>query len=152
MIILISVHVSNITDADARIFDSLQIALYLIPAVNSVLVTYMIAHRIYVGSRPMTAAGLETITNPKLKRILDMVVQSSAIYTVVLLASAAMDTPVPLSQRNHAYLTSIAAARWYIDAALSVLSVWLSITSYCLWGLLMLYQTRDSYQLLWLRE
>ncbi|KAF9555616.1 hypothetical protein CPC08DRAFT_780314 [Agrocybe pediades] len=123
MIATISANLRNITDSKARLFDSLQIALYIIPAANSVLVTYLISYRVYVGTFPLPEgrAMQEPRRRRKVRRVIDIVVQSSAIYTVLLLARAALSSPEPLSERAGSRSSlALEAATDYLDITLTL--------------------------------
>jgi len=89
MIAIVSVHISNITLPVARVLDTLQIALYTLPAAISVMCTYLISHRIFVTSK-----------NRKFRKIIDIIVQSSLIYTVTLICAASSDVTKPHVQRS----------------------------------------------------
>ncbi|KAF9547842.1 hypothetical protein CPC08DRAFT_715718 [Agrocybe pediades] len=98
LIIDISANIHSINPAKARVFDILQIALYLIPVVISLATTYLICHRIYFTSHARN--GFRAPLKTTLRKVIDIVVQSSAMYTVALLGTALVDVPMPTSQRS----------------------------------------------------
>ncbi|KAF4619437.1 hypothetical protein D9613_004670 [Agrocybe pediades] len=90
-IIFISANIDNVTPSKAMAFNTLQLTLYIIPAVLSVITTALISYRI---------TKINTRRNSDLKRLVDIIVHSSAVYTVLLVMRAAFATPVPLAQRT----------------------------------------------------
>ena len=129
LVILISVNITHVTTAKAKIFDCIEIALYVIPVVISVVATYMIAHRIYYSSRKIKESGIGG--NEKLKNVLEIVIQSSAIYTIMLLGTVGLDMPVPAALRSGTRET----AYHYISALMAPISVRLVATfAYKIYG------------------
>ncbi|KAF4619473.1 hypothetical protein D9613_004658 [Agrocybe pediades] len=98
MIILIGVNIHNVTPAKARVFNSIHIALIVIPVFVSLTCTYLIAHRIYSSSRKV--AGGAMMRNQNLKRIIEITVQSSAIYSLILTVTVAVSAPTPTIVRS----------------------------------------------------
>jgi len=124
MIALISSSLSNITNSKARLFDSIQITLYVLPAAISVLATYLISHRIYLGSVPLTSNGHRMRQGNRMKGLIEIILQSSAIYTVVLLTRAALSSPAPLAERRNSRLSlEYESAGDYLDISLTLLAV-----------------------------
>jgi len=117
MIIFIGVNISNVTPKKAKIFNSIQITLYVIPVFISLVSSYLISHRIYFTTRQLP--GRRMRKNNKLKSIMEITIQSSLIYTLVLSATVAMNTPVPTSMRTELYYSIYS----YLSAILGPVTV-----------------------------
>lgn len=117
LICMISVHISDVTPSVATTLDSLEIALYSIPAAISLLCTYLICHRILFSSSKNHQSRIGR--NRKLFKIMEIIVESSLIYTVMLLCTAVLDVPIPRSGRSIKRET----AYTYMSALLTPISV-----------------------------
>jgi len=97
MIIIVSVNISYVSPSVASVLNSLQITLYTVPPAISVMCTYLISHRIYFGL--FQSEDSRHVRSPKLRKIIDIIVQSSLAYTVMLVCVAASDVTTPNSKR-----------------------------------------------------
>ena len=92
-IILISSSISDITVGKARMIDTLQICLYAISALLSLIATYLIAYRIISSARGQGKGY-------RLRHLVDIIVQSSVTYTLALVLNAVLSSPRPASEHT----------------------------------------------------
>jgi len=98
MITIISLNISHITPSVATMVNSHQIALYSIPAAICLMCTYLISHRIFFASLQNEHSRIGG--KRKLRKIIDIIVQSSFVYTVTLVCVAATDVTTPDAERS----------------------------------------------------
>ncbi|KAF9554881.1 hypothetical protein CPC08DRAFT_160022 [Agrocybe pediades] len=108
-IIFISANITNVTPSKAMIFDTLQLTLYITPAILSIITTTLISYRIIAVNKSR---------NRHLRRLVDIIAQSSAVYTLILVLRAALSTSVPDAQRTSSRLQIISSTDTYLEILL----------------------------------
>jgi len=98
MITVVSVNITDVTPSVATVLNSLQIALYSIPGGISLVCTYLISHCILCSSFQNRCSRIGG--QQKLRKIIDIIVQSSLVYTITLVCAAATDVTTPHAERS----------------------------------------------------
>ncbi|KAF9562351.1 hypothetical protein CPC08DRAFT_706726 [Agrocybe pediades] len=87
------VGINDFSDAHGNLMNGLSSAFFFTSALTSLIATYLIAYRIYVTSQ------FTGTSKRRFKNVIDIVVQSSAVYTLSILAMAIYDV-IPFSNSD----------------------------------------------------